>query len=97
MKLNWEAWLYGLISGFVGGGAGSIGTAFGVMHVDFDHFNPGSGLHNLLAVMGYAFVSGGVITAAAYLAKSPLPPPAREVWTDEQRQQAAKTTQSDPK
>ena len=84
MKLAWQPWLYGLVSGFIGGGAASIGAGFGVMHVDFDHFNPGSGLHNLLSIMGSSFVGAGVVAAAAYLAKSPLPQ-IREVWTEEER------------
>jgi len=79
MKLNWSAWAYGLVGGFIGGGAGSIGAAFGVMRVDFDHFNPGSGAHNLMAAMGWTFLFSGIITATAYLAKSPLP--AQEVKT----------------
>jgi hypothetical protein len=91
MKLNWQAWLYGLVSGFIGGGAGSIGAAFGGMVTDFDHFNPGTGLHHLLALMGTTFLFSGIITAAAYLSKSPLPQPIppREVWTPEQRAAAA--------
>ncbi len=73
MKLNWSGWAYGLVSGFIGGGTSSIGAAFGVMTTDFDHFNPGSGLRHLLWAMGSTFIFSGIITAAAYLSKSPLP------------------------
>lgn len=92
MKLDWGAWLYGVVSGFIGGGAGSIGAAFGGMATDFEHFNPGSGLHHLLTLMGTTFLFSGIITAAAYLAKSPLPQPEgpRAIWTDEQRAAAKK-------
>lgn len=87
MKLNWGAWLYGLVSGFIGGGAGAIGAGFGGIITDPDHFNPAHGFHHLFVLMGATFLFSGVITASAYLAKSPLPQPEapREVWTDEQR------------
>jgi len=73
MKLNWSAWLYGLIGGFVGGGAGAIGAAFGGLMTDPDHFNPSNGPHHILVLMGWTFLFSGAITAAAYLSKSPLP------------------------
>jgi hypothetical protein len=54
------------------------------MFTDFQHFNPGAGMHHLLVLMGSTFMFSGIITAAAYLAKSPLPQE-REVWAPEQR------------
>ena len=74
MNLDWSTWLYGLLSGFIGGGAGAIGSAFGGIMTDPDHFNPSHGVHHLLVLMGWTFVFSGVITAAAYLKQSPLPP-----------------------
>jgi hypothetical protein len=83
-RLDWGPWLYSLVSGFVGGGAGSIGAGFGGMITDSDHFNVSSP-HHLLVLMGYSFLFSGIITVAAYLKQSPLPK-AREQWTEEQRQ-----------
>lgn len=87
MRLNWGQWLYGLVSGFIGGGAGSLGAGFGGMYTDPDHFNPAKGFRHLFVLMGVTFLFSGVITAAAYLKQSPLPA-AREIWTDEQRAKA---------
>jgi hypothetical protein len=84
MKLDWGGWLYGLVGGFIGGGAGSIGAGFGGMLTDPEHFNLSGGMHHLFVLMGVSFLFSGITTAAAYLAKSPLPQ-SREVWTDEQR------------
>lgn len=72
MKLNWGVWIYGLGSGFIGGGAGSIGAGFGGMVTDPADFTPAHP-HHLLVLMGYTFLFSGAITAMAYLAKSPLP------------------------
>lgn len=87
MKLNWAAWFYGLVSGFIGGGAGAIGSGFGEMVLNPKHVGEAGGVHHLFALMGVSFLFTGAITAAAYLSKSPLPQPEapREVWTDAQR------------
>jgi hypothetical protein len=71
MKLNWEGWLYGLGSGFIGGGAGAVGAAIAEVYVSRGQVVD---LHHLLALAGTAFIVTGIISAAAYLAKSPLPP-----------------------
>src|SRR6266849_2792224 len=85
MKLNWGLWLYGLVSGFIGGGAGAISAGFAGIYTDPDHFNPAHGFKHLFTLMGITFVFSGAMTTAAYLAKSPLPAPTREIWTDEER------------
>ena len=72
MKLNWQAWIYGLGSGFIGGGAGSIGAGFGGIMTDPNDFTPAHP-HHLLVLMGWTFLFSGVMTAMAYLKKSPLP------------------------
>lgn len=74
MKMNWAAWLYGLVSGFVGGGAASVGSGFAGIMTDPEHFSPANGLHHLFVLMGTTFLISGVLTAIAYLSKSPLPP-----------------------
>jgi hypothetical protein len=89
-RLDWSGWLYGLVSGFIGGGAGSIGAGFGGMLTDPDHFNLSGGAHHLFVLMRVSFMFSGIVTAAAYLTKSPLPH-TREIWTDDQRAAAAAT------
>lgn len=84
MKLNWGLWLYGLVSGFIGGGAGAITSGFAGIYTDPEHFSPAHGFRHLFTLMGITFLFSGGMTTAAYLAKSPLPQ-AREIWTDEQR------------
>jgi hypothetical protein len=84
MKLNWNGWLYGLGSGFIGGGSSAISSFFANNLTDPKDFNIGSGLHHTLANAGITFVIAGGITAFAFLKQSPLPKE-REVWTDEQR------------
>jgi hypothetical protein len=82
-KLDWATWLYGLVSGFIGGGAGAIGTGFGEMVLDSKHV-AAEGMHHVFALMGISFLFSGVITASAYLKQSPLPKQ-KEIWTEEQR------------
>ena len=91
MKLNWGLWLYGLVSGFIGGGAAAVTASVVLPALDAKDFNFSGGLHRLLVAIGSFFLVHGILMAMAYLAKSPLPQPEkpREVWTDEQR--AAKT------
>src|SRR6266852_4381433 len=84
MKLDWGKWLYGLVSGFIGGGAGAVSAGFAGIYTDPEHFNPALGLRHLFTLMGITFLITGVMFAMAYLKQSPLPQP-REAWTDEQR------------
>ncbi len=74
MKLDWDKWLYGLVGGFIGGGAASIASGFAGMYTDPEHFNPVNGVRHLLTLMLITFLVSGIITAAAYLKQSPLPP-----------------------
>lgn len=84
MKLNWGKWLYGLVSGFIGGGASALTSSVVLPMVDGNDFNFSGGLHKLGVVAGTLFLVHGGMTAAAYLKQSPLPAE-RQVWTDEQR------------
>lgn len=67
MKLNWQPWLYGLVAAFIGGAA--IGVP--VIIVDPEHFN----FHGGLKALGAIALAGGILAAAAFLTKSPLPQP----------------------
>jgi len=75
--LNWSAWLYGLLSGFIGGGAGAIVSGVTVSMIFPQDFGPTSGkFWSLIAAL---FLSHGAVCAAAFLKQSPLPavePPA---------------------
>lgn len=71
--MNWKLWLHGLAAAFIGGGAHSIIAGTAVTLVAPQVFNTGSGLIPLLKVVAVVFVAGGIMTAAAYLAQSPVP------------------------
>lgn len=70
MVLQWEAWAYGLGAALIGGGAGAVATGFAQVITDPAH----SDVKHLITLMGVSFVVAGIIAAASYLAKSPLPP-----------------------
>lgn len=78
MKLDWGKWLYGLVSGFIGGGAGAVSAGFAGIWTDPEHFSPANGARHLLTLMSITFLFSGVMTAIAYLKQSPLPPPEPE-------------------
>jgi hypothetical protein len=68
--VQWKLWLYGLVSGFIGGGATALTSSgiFSAAHqagMDVPLLN--------IQSMGLLWLGGGIWTAAAYLAKSPLP------------------------
>lgn len=71
-RLDWSSWLYGLLAGFFGGGAGAVTSGFANMVVDPEHFNI---LHPRLVIesMVTMFVISGVLTALAFLHQNPLP------------------------
>jgi hypothetical protein len=69
---RFEVWFYGLLAGGIGGGATSLVSWFGMtaakaVGLDVPTLN--------LKAMGVIFCSGALTNIAAYLAKSPLPPP----------------------
>ena len=86
IQLDWGKWLYGLVSGFIGGGAGSISAGFAGIYTDPTHFSPEHGARHLFVLMGITFLASGIMTSAAYLKQSPLPQQ-REAWSDEKRSQ----------
>lgn len=74
VMLQWQAWIYGLFAGLIGGGASSVSSGFANMIVDPKDFNIGNGggVH-LLKTMSATFIISGIIATMAYLSKSPLP------------------------
>lgn len=76
MKLDWSHWIYGLISGFIGGGASAVTAGLTVSIQVPEKYNFGTspkGLEHLLFLMLIVFVANGLLTAFAYLKQSPLP------------------------
>jgi hypothetical protein len=69
MKLSWQTWLYGLVSGVIGGGAHAViaGVAVSVAHPEL------ATLKDQFQIMGVVFLISGALAAFTYLSKSPLP------------------------
>ncbi len=93
--LHWESWIYGLISGFIGGGAGAIVSAFGAIVLKPEVFNLSSQLGETMKLMGITFFFHGALTAAAFLQKSPLPALVSEETTTVQVTKTVETTPLD--
>lgn len=75
MKLNWQQWLYGLVSAFIGGGAAAVTGGLTSIGIDPEHFNLQAGLKHTAELAGAIFVVSGAMSVALYLKQSPLPPP----------------------
>lgn len=73
LNLNWGIWAYGLVAAIITGAAGALITATGASLVLPNDVNTGAGLHNLLWLTGITAVFHGIVGAAAYLQKQPLP------------------------
>ena len=75
MKLRWDKWIYGLFSGFIGGGASAVVSSGVAAMLAPDKFNPTSDFKNFVLLAGSSFIANGVMNAFFYLRQSPLPPP----------------------
>jgi hypothetical protein len=74
MKLAWDKWAYGLVSGFIGGGSGAVvgGVTSALMFkVDVTTW---AGASRILTLMLIQFVVAGAFSMFFYLKQSPLPP-----------------------
>ncbi len=83
-RLDWGPWLYGLIGGFIGSGAGAIGAAVGLVMNDKTYLEYP---WDMVKIMAWACIFPGVIAAAAYLKQSPLPAPIKTTVETTQVQQ----------
>jgi hypothetical protein len=72
-ELDISNWARGLIAAVISGGAGAISGGLAVTLQDPGHYNLQNHLGNVMGIMGTAFVINGLIGAAMYLTKSPLP------------------------
>lgn len=65
VAMNWKAWLHGLGSAFIGGGANVVAA----LVIDPENFNLAEGVQKVLTL----WLASGGISAALYLKQSPLP------------------------
>lgn len=70
---NLEIWLRGLIAAFVGGGASAVTSGIITPAIAPQAFNFHAQLSPLLQLMTALFLANGLLTAFAYLARSPVP------------------------
>lgn len=77
MKLKWDQWIYGLLSGVVGGGASAVVSGVSSMLMAPQQFNlqDWQGAKKLFVMMAVNFTLNAALSAFFYLKQSPLPPP----------------------
>lgn len=81
MKLNWDNWLLGVGSAFIGGGASAVVsglTSSLAFHVDVTTW---AGMVKMLTLMLINFVLTGSVSMFFYLKQSPLPTVVTETKT----------------
>ena len=69
--LDWEDWLYQLVSALIAGGASAVTSAFVSPIVDSGHFNPTT--FQYYELMGGMFLGTGLLKMCVYLQAHPLP------------------------
>ena len=70
-KFDWDSWLYGMVAGFISGGAGAVVTGITVSGLDPNDFNFYTGRFYLLILV--VFGANGILAAMAFLHQNPLP------------------------
>jgi hypothetical protein len=75
MKLRWDKWIYGLFSGFIGGGAAAVVSSGVAAVLAPDKFSPANDFKNFIVLAGTTFLANGLLNAFFFLKQSPLPPP----------------------
>ncbi len=70
-NLDWDNWVYGLVAGFLGGGAGAVVSGVVVSVRDPEHYNFASADFYILVF--FIFVANGLLNFFAYLHQNPLP------------------------
>lgn len=69
--LDWSDWLRGVISAFVGGGAGAVTSGIAVSMGDPQQYNMGTQKFYVLVVS--VFLASGVLNMMAFLRNKPIP------------------------
>jgi hypothetical protein len=73
-RLDWDGWLLGIMGAVISGGSAAVGSGFGTMIVDPDHFNIlQGGLRHMLTVMGVVFAFSAIVSLAKFLQTNPVP------------------------
>jgi hypothetical protein len=67
-RLDWSKWFYGLVSAFIGGGAGAASAGVGANLVV-----PNLHAAQTLSIMGMTFLVTGISNGLSYLHQEPLP------------------------
>lgn len=76
MSKQWKdplVWFRGLLAAFIGGGAGAVAAGFICVVQTPKEYNFDQGLNKLLVMIFGTFLVSGIVSAAAYLQRSPLP------------------------
>ncbi len=87
VKRRVAKWLYGLTSGFIGGGAGAAGAAIGACVLKPEAFNVNAQLGSTLKLAFGVFLITGLTHALAFLQQSPLPPQSGDTQAVERKPQ----------
>ncbi|HEV2201917.1 MAG TPA: hypothetical protein VGR73_19025 [Bryobacteraceae bacterium] len=75
-RLDVAAWMRGLLSAGISGGASAIVSGLVVSTSDPDHFNPQSA--KMWTLVGTMFAANGMVSIAKYLQAQPIPAEKRE-------------------
>lgn len=92
-KLDWSNWLYGLLSGFIGGGAGAASSSITAALLAPDQFNITTSKFYIL--LGATFVVHGLLTMFAFLKQNALPQMTSTVTKVEQEPFKTTTTKTE--
>ena len=74
MRLRWDKWIYGLASGFIGGGASAVVCSGMAAILAPDKFSPATDFKNFMILASTTFLANGLMSAFFFLRQSPLPP-----------------------
>lgn len=72
-RIQWRAWLWGIVAAVVGGAANGVITGFAAIGIDPQHFNLAAGLSHTLKIAGVASGLSALLGLAFFLKQSPLP------------------------
>jgi len=72
-KLDFDGWIYGLVSATIGGGASAVTCAVSAAMLKPEAFNLQAQLKDTLLLMAATFIINGALNMFFYLKQSPLP------------------------